>query len=96
MYNAQTAVLPATTLNGSLHKYEQTQPSPTKKKSLDDTVLVTHTPDEETPDGRIRNKEAVRKIRDAWIYKQVKLRQKEFTNYGTVRRVFACRFYTIH
>lgn len=31
--------------------------------------------DEETEDGRIRNKEASIKIRDAWIYKQIRARQ---------------------
>jgi hypothetical protein len=57
-----------------------------KKKSsnLEDRVLVTRTPDEETEDGRIRNKEAVRKIRDTWIYKQVRARQDEFTQYRQV------------
>lgn len=52
---------------------------PTKR--LEDSVLMTRTPDEETEDGRIRNREAVSKIRDAWIYKQVRARQNEFTQY---------------
>ena len=47
-------------------------------------MLVTRTPDEETEDGRIRNKEAATKIRDAWIYKQIRARQDEFTQYRTV------------
>jgi len=37
--------------------------------------IVTRTPDEETEDGRIRNREAATKIRDAWIYKQIRARQ---------------------
>jgi len=37
--------------------------------------------DEETEDGRIRNREASTKIRDAWIYKQIRSRQEEFTQY---------------
>jgi hypothetical protein len=45
---------------------------------------MSQTPDEETPDGRIRNREAVAKIRDTWIYKQVRERQDEFTNYRKV------------
>jgi len=48
-------------------------------------MLVTRTPDEETEDGRIRNREAATKIRDAWIYKQIRLRQDEFTQYRTAR-----------
>ena len=67
----------------------QRQPANTSKKkisaSLEDQVLVTGTPDEETEDGRVRNKEAVRKIRDTWIYKQVRARQDEFTQYRQVR-----------
>lgn len=31
--------------------------------------------DEETEDGRIRNREAATKIRDAWIYKQIRARR---------------------
>ena len=66
------------------------QPVPKKKKvaplggSVEDVVLTTRTPDEETADGRIRNKEAIHKIRDAWIYKQVRNRQREFTQYRSV------------
>jgi len=37
--------------------------------------------DEETEDGRIRNREAMAKIRDAWVYKQVRERVSEFTEY---------------
>ena len=66
-----------------------TPPTPTarhkKKNALEDRVLVPRTPDEETEDGRIHNKEAVRKIRDTWIYKQVRARQDEFTQYRQVR-----------
>jgi len=59
--------------------------------SVEDVVLTTRTPDEETADGRIRNKEAIHKIRDAWIYKQVRNRQREFTQYRSVSRsIFGC------
>ena len=75
-------------------------PRPAKKKktpnNLEDRVLVTRTPDEETEDGRIRNREAARQIRDTWIYKQVRARQDEFTQYRQVRRVRrrrSCWFY---
>lgn len=44
-------------------------------------VLVTRMADEETEDGRIRNREAMAKIRDAWVYKQVRERVREFTEY---------------
>ena len=40
--------------------------------------------DEETEDGRIRNREAMAKIRDAWVYKQVRERVPEFTEYHQV------------
>lgn len=54
------------------------------KTNMDQDVLLTRTPDEETADGRIRNKEAVQKIRETWIYKQVRARQDEFTQYRQV------------
>jgi inositol polyphosphate 5-phosphatase INPP5B/F len=44
-------------------------------------VLIPSLPDEETETGMIRNADAIAKIRDTWIYKQVRLRQDEFTNY---------------
>jgi hypothetical protein len=40
--------------------------------------------DVETADGRIRNQEASQRIRDTWIYKQVRLRQDEFIRYQQV------------
>lgn len=54
------------------------------RTALEDKMLTTRTPDEETEDGRIRNREAATKIRDAWIYKQIRARQDEFTQYRTV------------
>lgn len=48
---------------------------------MEDKVLITRTRDEETEDGRLCNKEAMAKIRDAWVYKQVRSRVKEFTEY---------------
>eukprot|EP00529_Nitzschia_sp_RCC80_P001710 CAMPEP_0113514608 /NCGR_PEP_ID=MMETSP0014_2-20120614/40501_1 /TAXON_ID=2857 /ORGANISM="Nitzschia sp." /LENGTH=883 /DNA_ID=CAMNT_0000411119 /DNA_START=70 /DNA_END=2721 /DNA_ORIENTATION=+ /assembly_acc=CAM_ASM_000159 len=48
---------------------------------MEDKVLVTRTADEETEDGRIKNREAMAKIRDAWVYKQVRSRVGEFTDY---------------
>jgi len=59
-------------------------PTTDRRSSLEDTMLTTRTPDEETEDGRIRNREAATKIRDAWIYKQIRARQDEFTQYRTV------------
>ena len=52
--------------------------------NMEDKVLITRTADEETEDGRIRNKEAMAKIRDAWVYKQVRQRVDEFTEYKQV------------
>lgn len=59
-------------------------PPKPKRPSIEQSPLVTRTPDEETEDGRIRNMEAVTKIRDAWIYKQIRARQDEFTQYKHV------------
>jgi hypothetical protein len=38
-------------------------------------IVANRAGDEETEDGRIRNREAATKIRDAWIYKQIRARQ---------------------
>lgn len=46
--------------------------------------MKTTLPDEETEEGRVNNREAVKKIRDTWIYKQVRARQAEFTQYRQV------------
>jgi Endonuclease/Exonuclease/phosphatase family len=64
--------------------------NPAKKiVSLQDRVLVTNraSPDEESVDGRVYNREAAQRIRDAWIFTQVRSRQREFTQYKTVRGV---------
>jgi hypothetical protein len=58
--------------------------NPNVKARLEDQPLMTRTPDEETEDGRLRNREAVAKIRETWIYKQVRARQDEFTQYRKV------------
>jgi len=47
--------------------------------------IISTTADEEFDDGRVRNAEAVTKIRDAWIYTQISARAKEFTQYRNVR-----------
>jgi phosphatidylinositol-bisphosphatase len=44
-------------------------------------IMASRAADEETEDGRIRNREASAKIRDAWIYKQIRSRQDDFTQY---------------
>ena len=54
---------------------------PTTQKAPTDPIIADRAGDEETEDGRIRNKEAASKIRDAWIYKQIRARQDEFTTY---------------
>jgi hypothetical protein len=54
---------------------------------MDQKVLLTRAPDEETADGRICNKEAGLTIRDTWICKQVRARQDEFTQYRLVRLI---------
>jgi hypothetical protein len=52
--------------------------------ALDEKMLTTRTPDEETEDGRIHNREATAKIRNSWVFKQMRARQDEFTQYRTV------------
>uniref|UniRef100_A0A7R9VEQ0 Rho-GAP domain-containing protein n=1 Tax=Pseudictyota dubia TaxID=2749911 RepID=A0A7R9VEQ0_9STRA len=51
-------------------------------------LVASRAADEETEDGRIRNREAATKIRDAWIYKQIRARQDEFTQYKQARIFF--------
>jgi hypothetical protein len=62
----------------------QSAPPKPKRPTIEHSPLMTRTPDEQTEDGRIRNLEAVTKIRDAWIYKQIRARQDEFTQYKQV------------
>jgi hypothetical protein len=57
---------------------------------IDQNVLIPRGADEETVDGRIRNREAIQRIRETWIYKQVRARQDEFTQYRKVRVVLLC------
>jgi hypothetical protein len=57
---------------------------------MEDRVLITRTADEETEDGRIRNKEAMAKIRDAWVYKEIRARMDEFTEYKQVCITICC------
>ena len=46
--------------------------------------IITNTPDEEMEDGRIRNAEAMDKIRNDWMYRQISARREEFTQYKNV------------
>ena len=55
--------------------------TPTQSNSNSGIIVASRAADEETEDGRIRNREASTKIRDAWIYKQIRARQDEFTQY---------------
>ncbi|VEU36733.1 unnamed protein product [Pseudo-nitzschia multistriata] len=82
----QQAAIPhgaATPQPSALQPVAPSQPSGENKRRNEaaNKVLVTRTPDEETEDGRIRNREAMAKIRDAWVYKQVRERAREFTEY---------------
>lgn len=56
----------------------------TNKASETGDITPT-TADEEFEDGRVRNAEAMTKIRDAWIYTQISAREKEFTQYRNAR-----------
>ena len=44
-------------------------------------ILASRAADLVTEDGRISNREALTKIQDKWIYKQICSRQDEFTQY---------------
>jgi hypothetical protein len=70
---------------GQIPQKHQTKKVKPSKKSLEDSILVTRVPDEESVTGHIKNREAIQKIRDAWIFKQIRQRQPEFTQYRTVR-----------
>ena len=54
------------------------------RTTMDENVLLIRTADVESSDGRIHNEDAVRKIRETWIYKQIRARQDEFTQYRQV------------
>ncbi len=74
------------------YQHQQQPPTltsiPTKQTTLNPpprgSGITTSTPDEELEDGRVRNLEAVTKIRDAWIYTQISARAEEFTQYRNV------------
>ena len=68
------------------HMYSTTAWNLARKAHLDNQMLVTKTTDVETEDGRISNREAAEKIKDAWMYKQIRARRDEFTHYRQVRR----------
>ena len=57
------------------------------------SIVAPRSADEEMEDGRIRNREAVTKIRDAWIYKQIRARQDEFTQYKQVSLILTNAFH---
>eukprot|EP00532_Pseudo-nitzschia_australis_P009224 CAMPEP_0168163900 /NCGR_PEP_ID=MMETSP0139_2-20121125/633_1 /TAXON_ID=44445 /ORGANISM="Pseudo-nitzschia australis, Strain 10249 10 AB" /LENGTH=897 /DNA_ID=CAMNT_0008080847 /DNA_START=170 /DNA_END=2863 /DNA_ORIENTATION=- len=78
-----TAVVPATANISNSVNANASAPLNNRRRRHEaaNKVLVTRTADEETEDGRIRNREAMSKIRDAWVYKQVRERVREFTEY---------------
>jgi hypothetical protein len=57
---------------------------PSSPAKLSGETIAVKALDEEFEDGRVRNAEAVTKIRDAWIYTQISAREKEFTQYRNV------------
>jgi len=75
--------------NSNISYEQQQQPVPTKQMSSVNNqsgggsgmIMAPRSADEETEDGKIRNRVAVTKIRDAWIYKQIQAKQNEFTQY---------------
>ena len=71
--------------NSGQHKYSTAAWNLARKAHLDNQMLVTKTTDVETEDGRISNREAAEKIKDAWMYKQIRARRDEFTHYRQVR-----------
>ena len=77
-------VTPPTSGNIPQHKYSSTAWNLARKAHLDNQMLITKTNDVETEDGRISNREAAEKIKDAWMYKQIRARRDEFTHYRQV------------
>ena len=71
--------------NSGQHKYSTAAWNLARKAHLDNQMLVTKSTDVETEDGRISNREAAEKIKDAWMYKQIRARRDEFTHYRQVR-----------
>lgn len=69
-----------TSTNGN-HVYSSTAWNLARKAHMDNQMLVVKSTDVETADGRISNKEAAEKIKDAWMYKQIRARRDEFTHY---------------
>ncbi|GMH76240.1 hypothetical protein TrLO_g4041 [Triparma laevis f. longispina] len=49
-----------------------------------DHMLSTTQPDTEPEEGRVVNQEAITKIREAWIFKQLAQRQSEFTTFSSI------------
>lgn len=72
-----------TTASGN-HVYSSTAWNLARKAHMDNQMLTTKTTDVETADGRISNREAAEKIKDAWMYKQIRARRDEFTHYRQV------------
>jgi hypothetical protein len=75
---------------------QQQQPQPAAPKSrlelrMESKILSTRTPDQETEQGLVRNEEAIRKIRDSWIYKNIRARTNEFTEFKQVRKGITVR-----
>mmetsp|Transcript_18358 Transcript_18358/g.26328 ORF Transcript_18358/g.26328 Transcript_18358/m.26328 type:complete len:792 (+) Transcript_18358:113-2488(+) len=70
------------------HPPVQRRPANGGRRATTGSFIVPRSGDEETEDGRIRNREAATKIRDAWIYKQISARQDEFTEYKRARFFF--------
>lgn len=66
------------------HVYSSTAWNLARKAHLDNQMLVVKSNDVETADGRISNREAAEKIKDAWMYKQIRARRDEFTHYRQV------------
>jgi hypothetical protein len=56
------------------------------------SALTIKSQDVEYEDGRVCNTEAMNKIREAWIYTQLRMRASEFTQYKQVK-LYSMRFY---
>jgi hypothetical protein len=62
-----------------------TMPKSRLEQRMESKILSCRTPDQETEQGLVRNEEAIRKIRDSWIYKNIRARTNEFTDFKQVR-----------
>ena len=79
------SVTPPPTVSAAVASSAQAMPKSRLEQRMESKILSCRTPDQETEQGLVRNEEAIRKIRDSWIYKNIRARTNEFTEFKQVR-----------